>query len=115
MKNADKIQAVVNDDLFPSVQNISDVKQVLEFMEGVATPLSEEQIRSILLLEALGSNERLHGKKNPYQSIIDSIKGQYKRSVARTEVFLKTIEELIPKPPRPIVLADRMEQKGAKR
>lgn len=104
--NADKIQSVINDDLFPNVQSVSDVKQVLEFMEGVAAPLSEDQIRAILLLQELGSNTRLHGTKNPYKAIIDAITGTYKRAVARTEVFLDTIEELIPKPPKPIILAD---------
>lgn len=106
VNNAQKIQSVINDDLFPTVQNISDVKQVLEFMEDYAAPLSEDQLRALLLLESMGNNERLHGKSNPYKPIIDKLIGPYKRYVARTEVFLKTIEELNPKPPKPIILAD---------
>lgn len=104
--NADKIQKVINDDLFPNVQHVSDVKQVLEFMERVAAPLSENQLRALLLLEELGSNERLHGNNNPYKAIISKLTGQYKHYVARTDVFLNTIEELIPKPPKPVILAD---------
>ncbi|NHN35560.1 hypothetical protein [Paenibacillus agricola] len=104
--NASKIQKVINDDLFPNVQHVSDVKQVLEFMEKVAAPLSEDQLRALLFLESLGNNERLHGKTNPYKSYIDKLTGQYKKFVARTDIFLMTIEELIPKPPKPIIMAD---------
>lgn len=104
--NASKIQKVINDDLFPNVQHVSDVKQVLEFMEKVAAPLSEDQLRALLLLEALGSNTRLHGSENPYKVYIDKLTGQYKKYVARTDIFLMTIEELIPKPPKPVILAD---------
>lgn len=103
--NADKIQSAISDHLFPNVQHVSDVKQVLEFMLDVAAPLSEEQLRAILLLEHLGNNKRLHDK-NPYDFIIKKITGEYKRHVAKTEVFLRTIEELIPKPPKPIIMAD---------
>lgn len=103
--NADRIQKVINDDLFPNVQHVSDVKQVLEFMHGVAAPLSEDQLRALLLLEALGSNTRLHGATNPYAAYIKKITGEYKRAVARTETFLETIEELIPKPPKPVIVA----------
>lgn len=112
LNNAQKIQSVINDDLFPTVQNISDVKQVLEFMEDYAAPLSEDQLRALLLLETMGSNERLHGKTNPYKHLIDKLTGPYKRYVARTEVFLKTIEELNPKPPKPIIFADRGAMQG---
>lgn len=116
--NADKIQSVINDDLFPSVQNVADIKQVLEFMERVAAPLSEDQLRAIILLEALGTNTRLHGAKNPYKPIIDKIGGEFRKNVAKTEVFLRTIEELVPKPPKPVILADgggREVSKGGRR
>lgn len=103
--NADKIQSVINDDLFPNVQNVSDVKQVLEFMTDYAASLSEGQLRALLLLEYLGNNQRLHGPKNPYRWIIEKITGEYKRGVAKTQTFLDTIEELIPKPPKPIIVA----------
>lgn len=110
--NADKIQSVINDDLFPNVQHVSDVKQVLEFMTDYAAPLSEEQVRAILLLQELGGNERLHGKVNPYLWIIKDITTKHKRAVSRTETFLRTIEELIPKPPKPIIMADGRAMKG---
>lgn len=109
--NADKIQSVLNDNLFPSVQHISDVKQVLEYMENVAQAVSQEQLRAAILLMHLGANERLHGDKNPYEWIIDKLigkgekTGQWKKAVAHTSVYLDTLQELIPKPPRPIVVA----------
>lgn len=119
MSNADKIQSVINDDLFPAVANISDVKQVLEFMENVAQSLSQEQIRALILLQHLGSNSLLHGNTDPYKSIREDILGTankvgvYKRAVASTSVYLDTIQELIPKPPKPIILADKLD-KGSK-
>lgn len=103
--NADKIQSVINDDLFPNVQHVSDVKQVLAFMSDYAAPFSEDQVRAMILLESLGNNTRLH-EKNPYKPIIKQIKDEFKKSVARPETFLRTIEELIPKPPKPIIMAD---------
>jgi hypothetical protein len=104
--NAGAIQKVINDDLFPTMTHVSDVKQVLEFMAKFAAPLSEEQLRAFLLLEELGSNKRLHGDKNPYKAIVDKMTGDYKQMIARTSVFLDTIEELIPKPPKPIIMAE---------
>jgi hypothetical protein len=109
-ENADKIQGIINDDLFPNVQNVSDVKQVLEFMEGVGQSLSQEQVRALILLEQLGGNKRLHGDKNPYKPIIDKIIKDFKYSVAPTAVYLDTMEQLIPKPPRPIIMADKVEK-----
>jgi hypothetical protein len=111
---ADKIQKVINDDLFPTVSHVSDVKQVLEFMEMVAAPLSEDQLRALLLLESMGTNKKLHPEGNPYKTIIDKLTGQYKKYVAKTDVFLNTIEELIPKPPKPIILTDGGRSVGQK-
>lgn len=110
--NADKIQSVINDDLFPNVAHVSDVKQVLEFMSDYAAPFSEDQIRALILLESMSNNERLHSKDNPYKAIITQIKKEFKKSVARPETFLRTIEELIPKPPKPIIMADGRAVKG---
>lgn len=109
-KNADKIQSILSDNLFPAVNHISDVKQVLEYMERVAQAVSEEQLRAAILLEMIGQNERLHGKDNPYKwlvtNLIGTVKetGIWKKAVAPTSVFLDTMQELIPKPPRPIVV-----------
>ena len=111
LKNSDKIQQAINDDLFPSIHHVSDVKQVLEFMEDVAQAVSEDQLRAAILLEEMGNNTRLHGKENPYMWFVSRLigneekKGYWKRAVAGTNVFLDTIQELIPKPPRPIVMA----------
>lgn len=108
--NADKLQSVISDNLFPNVQNISDVKQVLETMEKKAQDLKPEQIKAILFLRELGNNKYLHGDINPYEQIIDFImKG--KEYVADPQYYIDTIEALIPKPPKPIVMAE----KGGKR
>jgi len=101
--NSNKLQNVIGDDLFPNVQHVSDVKQVLEFMKPVAQPLREEQIRSLIFLNQLGENKRLH-PKNPYTGIINKILDDYKTAIAETKVYLDTIEELIPKPPKPVVM-----------
>lgn len=116
-ENADRIQSVLSDDLFPNVQHISDVKQVLEYMENVAQSVSQEQLRAAILLMHLGTNERLHGPKNPYEWIIKKLigdgekTGQWKKAVANTSVYLDTLQELIPKPPRPIVVAPGGKEK----
>lgn len=110
-RNADTIQSVISDDLFPNVQHVSDVKQVLSYMENIAQPIGENQIRAAILLQTLGENSRLHGDKNPYTWIIDKLigkdgkTGDWKKAVAPVSVYLDTLQELIPKPPRPIVVA----------
>lgn len=113
IKNADIMQSFLSDDLMYTPQSISDVKQVLEFMEGVSQPLTEPQVKALILLDALGNNKDLHNK-NPYTDIIKSISGDYKKSVAQTSVYLDTIQELVPKPPRPIILADGKAPKGGR-
>lgn len=109
--NADKLQSVITDNLFPEVQHISDVKQVLEEMTTKAQELQAEQIRAILLLRQMGQNEYLH-EKNPYEPIIKFIM-EGKVLVADPDFYIETIEALIPKPPRPIVMAEK--DKGGKR
>ena len=105
--NADKLQSVISDDLFPNVQHISDVKQVIEEMTLKAQNKREPQLKAIILLQQMGQNEYLHGDKNPYKSLIDSILKDYKKAVADPDYYLDTIEALIPKPPKPIVMTDK--------
>jgi hypothetical protein len=114
-RNTERIQNVLTDDLFPNVQHISDVKQVLEYIENIAQAVSEGQLRAAILLEQMGNDKYLHPDGNPYHWIVDRLiggkeKGVYKtgiwkKAVAPTSVFLDTLQELIPKPPRPIVVA----------
>ena len=104
--NANKLQQVISDNLFPEVQHISDVKQVLEEMRNNAQDLRPEQIKGLLLLKEMGSNEYLHGKDNPYTKIIEFIM-EGKVLVADPRYYLDTIEALIPKPPKPIVMAEK--------
>ncbi|GIN62762.1 hypothetical protein J27TS8_27550 [Robertmurraya siralis] len=107
--NAEKLQSVISDDLFPQVQHISDVKQVLEEMKSNSQDLREPQMKALILLEQMGKNSYLHGDKNPYKPLIDFImKG--KELVADPEYYIKTIEALIPKPPKPIVMAEKAEK-----
>lgn len=110
--NADKLQSVITDNLFPEVQHISDVKQVLEEMTTKAQELQPEQIRAILLLKQLGENKYLH-EKNPYENIVKFIM-EGKVLVADPGFYIETIEALIPKPPKPIVMAEKLD-KGGKR
>lgn len=109
--NGEKLQSVISDDLFPQVNHVSDVKQVLEEMQGNAQNLREEQIKALLFLQGLGDNQYLHPKGSPYKKLYEYIKKEGKISVASPDYYLDTIEALIPKPPKPIVLAE----KGAKR
>ncbi len=103
--NAEKLQSVISDDLFPQVQHISDVKQVIEEMASKSQDLREDQVKALLFLRRLGENSYLHGDKNPYKDIIEYITKQGKSDVANPEYYLDTIEALIPKPPKPIVMA----------
>ncbi|WP_117161273.1 hypothetical protein [Paraliobacillus sp. X-1268] len=110
-ENAEKLQGVISDDLFPNVQHISDVKQVIEVMKNNSQNLREIQLKGLLLLEKMGSNKYLHGEKDPYKDIVKYIKEKGKTDVASPDYYLDTIEALIPKPPKPIVMAE----KGGKR
>lgn len=105
--NAEKLQSVISDDLFPNVQHISDVKQVIEEMKSTAQNLREPQMQALLLLKSMGENTYLHGDKNPYEPIYDYITTKGKTDIANPEYYLDTIEALIPKPPKPIILAEK--------
>lgn len=106
-----KLQQAIGDDLFPKVANISDVKQVIDVMKTTSQNLKEPQMKALIKLERLGDNSYIHGEKNPYKDIIKYIKGQGKTDVANPEYYLDVIESLIPKPPKPIIMAE----KGMKR
>lgn len=105
--NGQLLQGAIQDQLFPEIQHVSDIKQVLELQQQHGKALREEQIRALLLLETLGNNKTLHGDKNPYEHIIKSITGKFKVAVVNPAYYLDTIEELIPKPPKPIILTER--------
>lgn len=104
--NAEKLQSVISDDLFPQLQHVSDVKQVLEEMRQNAQELQEWQIRGLILLTEMGRNEYLHGDTDPYKDLREFILSA-KVHVADPEYYIETIEALIPKPPKPVVLAER--------
>lgn len=104
LKNANVLQDVIGDNLFPHVEHISDVKQVLELQAKNGQNLRQAQIRALLLLEQLGSNKFLHGDKDPYKSIRKDITDSFKSAVVAPTYYLATIEELIPKPPKNIVV-----------
>ena len=110
--NAEKLQSVISDDLFPNVQHISDVKQVIEEMTNKAQNIREPQLKAIILLMQLGENKYLH-EKNPYEPLVKDVLDKYKKSVANPDYYLDTIEALIPKPPKPVVMSDK--QMGGRR
>lgn len=105
--NGKKLQGVISDDLFPNVQHISDVKQVIEEMTKLSQNIREPQMKALLMLKNMGENKYLHPDKNPYLEIYKYIIGQGKTHVANPDYYLDTIEGLIPKPPKPIVLAEK--------
>jgi hypothetical protein len=107
---SNKLQDVISDDLFPNVQHVSDVKQVLEFFKPVAQPMRQEQIRAILYLESLGNNRIMHPGGNPYLKLIEQVI-DHREKIADPDVFLDVIGELIPKPPKPILMNDKGEFK----
>jgi len=110
LKNANTLQGVIGDNLFPEVQHVSDVKQVLELMQGLAQNISQEQLRAVILLNQLGENKLIHPNGNPYAKLVKAIMNDYKTAVANPAFYLDTIEELIPKPPKPVVFAPSGKQ-----
>ncbi|MBM4765464.1 hypothetical protein [Bacillus sp. B15-48] len=104
--NGEKLQSVISDDLFPQMHHISDVKQVIEEMKSNAQNLREPQIKALLLLKSMSENKYLHGDKNPYKKLIDFVM-EGKIHVASPDYYLDTIEALIPKPPKPVILAEK--------
>jgi hypothetical protein len=98
------LQSVITADLFSQTPQVADIKQVLEFMEPHAQPLSESQIRAIAYLNYLG-NRPIHKEyreankgRHPYEPFIKWII-ESAQAAAKPSVFLDTIEALIPKPP----------------
>lgn len=104
--NAEKLNQVISDNLFPEVQHISDVKQVLEEMENKGQEFREDQLKAQILLSALGDNEYLHQDSNPYEPLLKFM-AKAKIDVVNPDFYIDTIESLIPKPPKPIVLAEK--------
>jgi hypothetical protein len=106
-ENAAKLQSVISDDLFPQVQHISDVKQVIEEMTGLSQNITRPQMKALILLEKMGENTYLHPGGNPYKKIYEYILGKGKTHIASPDYYLDTIEALIPKPPKPIIMAEK--------
>lgn len=108
-QRGDALQSVIAGDLFSDVQMSAGVRQVLEFLEPHAVPLSEAQMRSIAYLNYLGMRN-LHreyreshtqGRKvrHPYTDFIAWII-ESSRYAAHPNVFIRAIEALIPAPVR---------------
>ncbi|WP_249646169.1 hypothetical protein [Lysinibacillus sp. D3C2_S12] len=110
LKHANTLQGVIGDNLFPELQHVSDVKQVLELMMGLAQNISQEQLRAVIFLNQLGENKLIHPNGNPYEKLTKDIMTDYKTAVANPAFYLDTIEELIPKPPKPVVFAPSGKQ-----
>lgn len=104
--NAEKLNQVISDNLFPEVQHVSDVKQVLEQMKEVGQNYQEWQIKAMILLDTLGNNDYIHPDGSPYKDIIKTV-DDAREKVVDPDYFIDTIEALIPKPPKPIVMAEK--------
>lgn len=97
------VQDVIGD-LFPQVNHISDVKQVIEEMTGKAANLQQEQMRAILMLQQMQTNNYLHGDSKPYDALIKMITKDFKLAAAEPTFWLDLINELIPKQPKPLII-----------
>jgi hypothetical protein len=104
--NGEKLQSAISDDLFPQVQHISDVKQVIEVMKSTSQNLREPQMKALLMLKNMGENTYLHPSGNPYKKIVEFVM-EGKVLVSNPDYYLDTIEALIPKPPKPVILAEK--------
>jgi hypothetical protein len=104
--NGEKLQSAISDDLFPQVQHISDVKQVIEVMKSTSQNLREPQMKALLMLKNMGENTYLHPDGNPYKKIVEFVM-EGKVLVSNPDYYLDTIEALIPKPPKPVILAEK--------
>ena len=103
-KKQKSVQDIVGDNLFPHVAHISDVKQVIEEMTDKSQHLQQPQMRAIMLLMEMQNNDYLHGDSQPYQQYIDKLLKEFKPAAADPVFYLNLINELIPKPPKPIVV-----------
>lgn len=110
LRSANTVQDILSDNLFQQPVHVSDVKQVLESMRDVAQNISQDQLRAIVLLKQMGENKTIHPNENPYENLIKAILTDYKVAVANPAFYLDTIEELIPKQPKPIVFAPNGKQ-----
>ncbi len=101
----DRLQQVIGADLFTSTPSVDGLRQVLQFMEPHAQPLSTEQLRGIAYLNYLGMRDvhkeyrDQHKGKHPYSDLIRWIVDSA-QSHADPGVFLRTIEAVIPPAPR---------------
>src|SRR5699024_12347403 len=94
-QNADKLQSVISDDLFPQVHHISDVKQVIEEMQGISQNLREPQIKALLFLKKLGEKEYLNGKTIQYEELYKIISVAVKKDIDDPIFNFVSIEALI--------------------
>lgn len=101
MLQEDKLQKVINDDLFSSTPSVDGLTQVLKFMEPHAQPISGDQLKAIAFLNHLGmrglheSYREGHKNKHPYSDLVTWI---IDSAVAHSDpgVYLRTIEAIIP-------------------
>jgi hypothetical protein len=100
------IQKVINNDLYSEPQAVTaDVKQVIEQLADKIVALTGSQVRAVNYLEYL-QNRPIHGGKKPYESIVQSIRKDAKKT-GNAGFFIRVIEAMIP---RPI----HMDEKGFK-
>lgn len=101
---SDAIQDIMSESLFEQNPSIADLKQIINELKDKAQNLREPQIKALLLLKNLGENTYLHDK-NPYADIIKNIEDKYKIAAAAPAYYLDAINETVPKPPKPVIVA----------
>ncbi|SDW82294.1 hypothetical protein SAMN04489725_11618 [Alicyclobacillus hesperidum] len=97
------MQKILGDDLFSATPQVDSIKQILQFFEAHAQPLSVAQLRAIAYLNYLGMRD-LHMEyreqnkgQHPYSGLIRWI---IESAVSHSDpgVYIRVIEALIPTP-----------------
>lgn len=102
----DQLQKIIGDDLFSSTPQVDSVKQILQFFEAHAQPLSVPQLRAIAYLNYLGMRDihkqyrDNHKGQHPYSGLIKWI---IDSAVSHSDpgVYIRVIESLFPTPQTP--------------
>lgn len=114
----DKLQKILGDDLFSSTPQVDSIKQILQFFEGHAQPLSVPQLRAIAYLNHLGMRDLhkeyrdSHKGSHPYTGLVRWI---VESAVSHSDpgVYIRVIEALIPAPQ--MAVQAQAESQGRKR
>lgn len=109
-----KVSSVV-DDLFQDVSNNSGVNiaEVIDRVLPYSHGITEKQLRLVLYLKNLGENQFLHGGENPYLDLCNEIISS-RTYFTDTDFIIDMIDNLIPKPAKPLIFVDKNGMKDDK-